>query len=321
MDEQHFYSQLKQVPYVGNQLILSSMDRGWRGFAALFVRTCPTDDFAPEPADLTQMDRLTLHFSGTGQVEHRFNEGQQQGKSFPGSFCLTPKGCPSAWRWNHPATILNIYFFSSWLTQIASETDQPASHCLGLRYLFNEQDPLIQQIGRSLHTELQARIPAGEFLGQRYAESLVHTLAIHLLRNYSTFPLLPPTRFPPPCGLPPRQLRHVKKHIQEHLGADHSLIELAATIGLSPSYFSRQFKQSTSLSPHQYLIQCRVERAKSLLIEGSMLIADIAHQVGFADQSHLTRHFHRAFGVSPGMVGQNGKNGQKESRIIQDNDG
>ena len=314
MNEQHFYSQLKQVPQTGSEMILSGEDRSWRGFAALFVRICPTDDFAPEAADLTQMDRLTLHVSGAGQVEHRYNGGQQRGKSFPGSFCLTPKGHPSAWRWNHPATVLTVYFFPSLLAQIGPETSQPTSHCLGLRYLFNGQDPLIQQIGRSLHAELQA----DEFLGRSYAESLIHTLVIHLLRNYST---LPPTRIFPLAGLTSRQLRHVKDHIQEHLGDDHSLVELAATLGLSPSYFSRQFKQSTSLSPHQYLIQCRVERAKSLLVEGRMVIAEIARQVGFADQSHLTRHFQRAFGVSPGAVGQNGRNVQKEGGIVQDEGG
>ena len=56
--------------------------------------------------------------------------------------------------------------------------------------------------------------------------------------------------------------------------------DFAYMAGLSICHFSRQFKQSTGLSPHQYLLQCRVEQAKSLLHEGGLTIAEIAHEVG-----------------------------------------
>jgi AraC family transcriptional regulator len=62
------------------------------------------------------------------------------------------------------------------------------------------------------------------------------------------------------------------------------------------------FKQSTGLTPHQYVIQCRVERAKQLLLQGELTIADIAYRVGFANQSHLNRHFKRLFGVTPKAI-------------------
>ena len=67
---------------------------------------------------------------------------------------------------------------------------------------------------------------------------------------------------------------------------------------MSPYYFSRLFKQSTGLSPYQYIIQSRVDRAKRLLDQG-LAIADIAYSVGFASQSHLNRHFKRLVGVTP----------------------
>lgn len=53
------------------------------------------------------------------------------------------------------------------------------------------------------------------------------------------------------------------------------------------------------LAPHQYLIRHRVEEAKRLLSEKKMAIAEVARQVGFADQSHLTRHFKQVVGVMP----------------------
>ncbi|MGB6016783.1 MAG: helix-turn-helix transcriptional regulator, partial [Nodosilinea sp.] len=71
--------------------------------------------------------------------------------------------------------------------------------------------------------------------------------------------------------------------------------------GMSAHYFSQLFKQSTGFAPHQYVIRCRVERAKTLLAQPHTPIADIAYQVGFAHQSHLNRHFKRLVGVTPGQ--------------------
>jgi AraC family transcriptional regulator len=67
-------------------------------------------------------------------------------------------------------------------------------------------------------------------------------------------------------------------------------------------HFSRCFKQSTGFSPYQYLIKCRVDKAKELLQHKDSLIAQTARTVGFANQSHLSRHFKRWFGVSPKSV-------------------
>jgi len=61
------------------------------------------------------------------------------------------------------------------------------------------------------------------------------------------------------------------------------------------------FKQSTGLAPHQYLIQCRVNRAKYLLSKGNA-IADVAYKVGFANQAHLNYHLKRLLGVTPKAV-------------------
>jgi AraC family transcriptional regulator len=68
---------------------------------------------------------------------------------------------------------------------------------------------------------------------------------------------------------------------------------------LSPYHFSRQFKRSTGLSPHQYVVRKRVERAKELLINTDLTLYEVAISVGFVDQSHLAKHTKRLLGVSP----------------------
>lgn len=92
--------------------------------------------------------------------------------------------------------------------------------------------------------------------------------------------------------------RAVRDWIDEHFAEDFGLADLAALTGLSVFRFAHVFKACTGLSPMAYRNQCRVNAARRLLLAGQP-IADVALQVGFADQSHLTRRFQRIFGVSP----------------------
>lgn len=102
-----------------------------------------------------------------------------------------------------------------------------------------------------------------------------------------------------PTGLPPHKLQKVLDYIRSNLSQELSLEQLANQIGLTPFYFARLFKQSTGNSVHQYVIHQRVERAKQLLKQSELAIADVAIECGFANPSHLALHFKRIVGVSP----------------------
>ncbi len=85
----------------------------------------------------------------------------------------------------------------------------------------------------------------------------------------------------------------------EQLGEDISLSALAAKFDCTPYHLIRFFKKAVGLSPHAYLIQIRLEKAKQLINQGTPLV-DAAFETGFTDQSHLNRHFKTKFGVTPG---------------------
>ncbi|HEY9665038.1 MAG TPA: helix-turn-helix transcriptional regulator [Allocoleopsis sp.] len=87
--------------------------------------------------------------------------------------------------------------------------------------------------------------------------------------------------------------------ILHHLETDLSVAEIADAVQMSPYYFSRCFKQSIGLSPYQYILQQRIERAKQYLLQRDLTLAEVAQQVGFASQSHLNRHFKRFVGMTP----------------------
>jgi len=100
-------------------------------------------------------------------------------------------------------------------------------------------------------------------------------------------------------GLPPRARRHVREYIAAHLDESISLQVLAETAGLSMYHFARSFKQSEGLSPHVYLVQCRVRRAQQLLAQTDLPLSQIALAAGFSDQSHCARRFKEHVGVTP----------------------
>jgi transcriptional regulator GlxA family with amidase domain len=91
-----------------------------------------------------------------------------------------------------------------------------------------------------------------------------------------------------------------KETIRDHIDGNISLEQLADTVGLSRSHFAREFKKSTGLPPHRWLLVRRIERAQDLLLNSTLSIEQIASRCGFSDQSHLTRVFTSFLRVSPG---------------------
>jgi AraC family transcriptional regulator len=100
--------------------------------------------------------------------------------------------------------------------------------------------------------------------------------------------------------LSPWQLRRAIDFMATHLDDDPTIAELAQECGLSSGYFARAFRRTTGITPHQWLVRKRVERARTLLLGSALGLADIAVMCGFVDQSHFSRVFARFEGDSPG---------------------
>jgi AraC-like DNA-binding protein len=100
-------------------------------------------------------------------------------------------------------------------------------------------------------------------------------------------------------GLSPGAMRRVREYVEVHLGESVDLSTLAGVAGLSVHHFARQFKQSAGVTPHAYLTQKRVERARKMLVQTDLPLAEIAFTVGFFDQGHLARHFRHMLGTTP----------------------
>lgn len=208
----------------------------------------------------------------------------------PGQINFFPALAPFSARTANTGEILAVALEPKFLLCAAHELINPDR--LELVSQFSVDDPLLRGICLALKAEAEAGSPGGRV----YAESLAGALAVHLVRHYSAQRPQPRAR---EGGLARHQLRRAIEFLHDHLGEDVSLGALAGAAGLSPYHFARLFKQSTGLAPHQYLVRCRVERARGLLLGSTASMADIALQVGFCDQSHFAAHFKRIFGITP----------------------
>lgn len=103
----------------------------------------------------------------------------------------------------------------------------------------------------------------------------------------------------PLTGLPRYKLQQVIDYIDQHLHQEIQIADLAKVAKMSHFYFCHLFKQSTGISPYQYLIRQRIERAKQLLQQGEMAISEVALECGFSNQSHFTRRFQQSTGLTP----------------------
>ncbi|WP_434348755.1 helix-turn-helix domain-containing protein [Myxococcus virescens] len=103
-------------------------------------------------------------------------------------------------------------------------------------------------------------------------------------------------------GLSPAALRRVQLYVEAHLAEPIRVGELATRSGLSVFHFTRAFRQSTGMTPHAWVQQRRVERARELLSNASLPLGDIALAVGFSSQSHFTTVFRRLTGLTPAVI-------------------
>jgi AraC family transcriptional regulator len=156
------------------------------------------------------------------------------------------------------------------------------------------KDSFVRQVVTSLADEVGREGRGG---GELFASSLATALGVHLSREYASGS----GSDKPAPRLSDDELARLDRHIVRNLDTPLTLDDLASVVGRSRFHFSRLFKASTGVTPHQYVVRRRAERARELLLKGGV-IAEVALAVGFAGQSHLTFHIQRAFGCTPGQL-------------------
>jgi len=273
-------------PTTREQPQMSSASAGWKGF---FIEEQHGVDRESTDVCWTQ-HQIVLFLDQPLHLEWRCQGDSIYRTLAPGQISVMPASLPFSSRVRSEGTILYLSIDPKFFTRVAAEMGY--ENGLEPRCTHGAEDPLVREIILALRKE--ARTASSDQFA--YVESLVTTLSVHLLRHYCEAPqLIRETA----GGLTKLQMSRVIDYVHEHLAQDISLRKLATFVELSPFHFARLFRKSTGLSPHQFVIRCRVLRAKELLLQPGTSIAQVATEVGFCDQSHLSAHFKRYLGVSP----------------------
>ncbi|ROO33642.1 helix-turn-helix domain-containing protein [Salinisphaera orenii] len=218
-----------------------------------------------------------------GLASRRFNIGR-------GSIFIYPAGFELA-------TIRPIGGFRMLLVEVGGPLVHPLTQgrdsptTADVEPLHNVRDPGLARLILALAHDLRHRRPAGRL----HSEHLSLALASYVMGRYGIRHAADSVS----STLSGRQRARVREFIQANLACGISILELAAVAGLSPRHFTRLFRATFGASPHQYVRELRLDRARALLSDGSAAICDVALAAGFGSQSYFTDLFRRATGVTP----------------------
>ena len=230
--------------------IFSSQDIGWNGLQFMYFQH-PANELAEHStphhlisiahAPIQQESRVDgQHFSWLRQKEQ---------------IQIVPAHTTAWTQWDRPVDFSILVFSPELIDRVAAESIN--SH-VELLPQFAAEDPLILQISLALKADIEAGYPTGKLFG----ESAAVMLAARLLHQHSVHS---PKQISPKYGLSRHTLRQVLDYIEIHLIQDLSIADLAQVAGMSSYYFIRMFKKSMNITPRQYIIQMRIDRAKELL--------------------------------------------------------
>jgi len=216
----------------------------------------------------------------------------QEKKFLSGSFGIVPAGTRFEVRNERRFASLHIYVKQALIEEIAAESAHGDPSRVRILPRFAMLDQLLEQLAVALCEAAENPLASSAL----YADQLARAFAARLIYKHSTLAV---SEIPATQGLDPKHLRLVKDYIEANLASTLSLADMARQCNLSPNHFSRLFKRATDLTPYQYVLRRRMERAQRLLSETDLPIAQIALDCGFGNQVHLTQTFKRFIGLSP----------------------
>lgn len=189
----------------------------------------------------------------------------------------------------------SIFFYlpRAALDDFAKQAGAPRIGELAYQPGLGHDDAVVRHLGASLQDALHRADQAN----QLFVDHVMLALVAHVAHTYGGWR---PGDEPARGGLAPWQVKRVSERLESDLGGTLSLQQIASEFDLSASHFSRAFRRSTGLPPHQWLLRRRVEAAKQLMAVRDLTLSEIAIAAGFANQSHLTRVFSSLVGASPG---------------------
>lgn len=234
---------------------------------------------------------ITLSQGNQRQVT-RIGDESYEGENPVGGFWLASAHTSAEWVWETVDETIAFVIEPAHLQMVAAETECLNPSSVELQNVAFGRDPQLAFLAQCSRQELIRR----EVGDRLYTDSLATLISLHLLRNYCTHD---PAIHAPVGKMGRKRLGRVLDYIDAHLDQSLGLADLAAIAQMSQYHFSTTFKMAMGMPPYRYVLQQRTQRAKQLLKDESITISEVALRCGFADQSHMTKHFSKLVGISP----------------------
>ncbi len=244
------------------------------------IADCPAEE---------DWDALFVNRGGSGKFGIDFCGTRREVALHRDLCCFLPAGADSRLQFDHEAGSFVLYLRPG---VVASLLESEGKGVDALAPIVGRHLPRVAHLLGLIENEL--RRPS---LGSRLMiDGLLRAIA-GLLVTSDGRPAAPQSER---IYLSPPKLRRVIDFIEAHLNESIGLDDLAQAAGLSANHFLRVFKLATGETPYHFLRARRLERARQLLADDAMPLAELALECGFANQAHFTAAFSRELGISPG---------------------
>ena len=205
---------------------------------------------------------------------------------------LTPAGVEAMLDFKGPSNLVLVRLDAGLVGEVAREAYDLDPSALALRPCLCVADEQLRVLCELLLIEGEKDNPGSALM----IDSMGRAMALQLLRGHSSLAALEPGKPAPLAGV---RLRRVLEFMREHLDTALPIVQLAKVAALSPSQFIRAFRKATGQSPHRYLINLRLDKARELLEQTELSVLEVGMQSGFEQASHFATVFRRRMGMSP----------------------
>jgi AraC family transcriptional regulator len=262
----------------------------------LVLGTCMSKLTGADPLEFTIQPKsdylLVARLSGRSEVRYGIGRGSRDCDIRYGHMLLYSALERSCWWLENPEETV-ILSIPAQMLQRAWEQDREEPWPGMVEMCSFKQDSQVIQMLAILASELDR----SDQINSAYTESVLFQLSTHLVRRYSKV-IDSPVRH---SGMSPGRLNKVLEYVAAGLEEQLRLAAMAQVAGISPYYFCREFKKTMGITPYGYIVQQRIDRAKTLLQNTSMSITEIGAQLLFATPSHFTATFRKLVGCTPSV--------------------
>ncbi|HKY93042.1 MAG TPA: AraC family transcriptional regulator [Nevskiaceae bacterium] len=282
--------------YVPGEILRNSDGLGWKDVALRSYRYEKQDVVVPSLADFM----IVSYQQGDTAMERRFDGRWTRTECHPGCVSLLTRSQLTHWNWTNGIDVTHAYLSYDLMARVAEDVlDRPVAE-IRLDDVLRAEDPVITNIVDAMTRESDA---AG-MGGRLYVDALGTQLALHMLRRYAHVDF----RDRSSTGkLPPSTCYRLVEYIDSHLDRPLPLEELASIAGLGVWSFGNRFRESFDQTPHAFVLERRIERARRLLCKAELPVKAVASVCGFSDQAHLTRALKARHGITPAALRRSGQ--------------